>query len=275
VPDVLRISRRLFLAGAAGTLVAACSKGDDAQLLQFFGPQAAGNGVRMPFGRGSKEGILPTGGPSTMTFRIADSNGAAVGSTYKVKRHAQGLQRPYWPLVADLPQPGIYTVSTDSGPAVQVQTVEPSTLPYPKPGEKLPSVPTPTDANGQGVTPICTQTPACPLHAVSLDQALTTGKPTVLLIATPAFCQTAICGPVLNVLLQVQPAFADRATFIHAEVYKQPQVETTTLAPIVQSYGLDFEPSLFLVEADGTVQRRIDVIFDVDELTEALNQLVA
>jgi hypothetical protein len=58
-------------------------------------------------------------------------------------------------------------------------------------------------------------------------------------------------------------------------VYKQPQVEIKTLSPIVQAYGLDFEPSLFLVQADGTVQRRMDVIFDVDEVTEALNHLVA
>jgi hypothetical protein len=192
-----------------------------------------------------------------------------------VKRYTKGLQRPYWPLVADLTKPGIYTVSTDSGPAVQVQTVDPSTLPYPKPGGKLPSVPTPTTADTQGVTPICTQTPPCPLHAVSLDQALGSGKPTVLLIATPAFCQTAICGPVLSVLLQAHANFAGKATFIHAEVYKQPQVETKTLSPIVQAYGIDFEPSLFLVQADGTVQRRIDVIFDVDEVTEALNHLVA
>ena len=273
--DLVRISRRLFLAGTAGTLLAACAKSDDAQLLKFFGNQAAGTGVRMPFGRGSNEGIIPTGGPATMTFHIADDKGAAIGSTYKVKRYTKGLQRPYWPLVADLTKPGIYTVSTDNGPAVQVQTVDPSSIPYPKPGQKLPSVPTPTTADTRDVTPICTQTPPCPLHAVSLDQALGSGKPTVLLIATPAFCQTAICGPVLSVLLQAQANFADKATFIHAEVYKQPQVETKTLSPIVQAYGIDFEPSLFLVQADGTVQRRIDVIFDVDEVTEALNHLIA
>jgi hypothetical protein len=274
VPDLVRISRRLFLAGSAGAVLAACTKSDSEQLIQFFGAQAAGTGVRMPFGLGNKEGILTKGGPSTLTFRVADDKGGAIGSTFKVKRFTRGLQRPYWPLIADLPKPGIYTVTPDHGPAVQVQAVDPTTIPYPKAGEKLPAVPTPTTADGQGVTPICTRTPACPLHEVSLDQALTTAKPTVLLIATPAFCQTAICGPVLDVLLQAQSAVAGRANFIHAEVYKQPQVETKTLSPIVQSYGIDFEPSLFLVNADGTVQRRIDVIFDVDEVTEALHQLI-
>jgi hypothetical protein len=274
VSDLVRISRRLFLGATAATLVAACAKSNDDQLIQFFGPQAAGTGVRMPFGLGSKDGILTKGGPSTMTFRVADDKGSAIGSTYKVKRYTEGLQRPYWPLVADLTKAGIYTVSIDNGPAVQVQAVDPATIPYPKVGEKLPSVPTPTATDSQGVTPICTQTPVCPLHAVSLDQALTMGKPVVLLIATPAFCQTAICGPVLSVLLQAQSSFTDRATFIHAEVYKQPLVETKTLSPIVQSYGIDFEPSLFLVKADGTVQQRIDVIFDVSEVTQALNRLI-
>jgi hypothetical protein len=80
---------------------------------------------------------------------------------------------------------------------------------------------------------------------------------------------------VLDVLIEAKASVADKAVFVHAEVYKQPLVETDTLSPIVQSYGLDFEPSLFLVKTDGTVQRRIDVIFDVDEVTEALQQLVA
>jgi hypothetical protein len=276
VPHLVPLSRRLFLAGTAGALLAACAKSDSNQLIQFFGPQAAGAGVRMPFGLGSKkEAVLTKGGPSTITFRVADEQGAAIGSTYKVKRYTRGLQRPYWPLVADLPKPGIYTVSTGNGPSVQVQAVDPSSLKYPKAGQKLPAVTTPTAVDGQGVTPICTRTPACPLHDVSLDQALAMAKPTVLLIATPAFCQTSICGPVLDVLLEAKSSVADRATFIHAEVYKQPLVETNTLSPIVQSYGIDFEPSLFLVKADGTVQRRIDVIFDVDEVTEALKQLVA
>ena len=49
--------------------------------------------------------------------------------------------------------------------------------------------------------PICTAEPRCPLHTTSLDAAVAAGGPVALLVSTPKFCQVAICGPVLDVLL--------------------------------------------------------------------------
>ena len=46
--------------------------------------------------------------------------------------------------------------------------------------------------------PLCTQDPQCPLHSVSLDQVLGSGKPVAVMFATPARCQTQYCGPVLD-----------------------------------------------------------------------------
>src|SRR3546814_12918171 len=71
-----------------------------------------------------------------------------------------------------------------------------------KPGDAIPAVATPTPTDARGVNPICTAEPACPLHDVSLADALGEGRPIALLVATPAFCQIAICRPVLALLLE-------------------------------------------------------------------------
>src|SRR3546814_11078234 len=78
-----------------------------------------------------------------------------------------------------------------------------------KPGDAIPAVATPPPTDARGVNPICTAEPACPLHDVSLADALGEGRPIALLVATPAFCQIAICGPVLDVLLEATGGHPD------------------------------------------------------------------
>ena len=91
-------------------------------------------------------------------------------------------------------------------------------------------------------------------------------------MSTPAFCQIAICGPVLDVLLGVT---ADHPSirYLHAEVYAHPNEEIETKAPVVAELGLTFEPCLVLVGSDGVVVERLDTIFDEDEVTDALARL--
>ena len=63
--------------------------------------------------------------------------------------------------------------------------------------------------------------------------------------------------------------------FLHAEVYVDAGAATSfdRTTPIVQELGLDFEPALFLVDAEGVIRRRLDHIFDRSELEDELNAL--
>jgi hypothetical protein len=137
-------------------------------------------------------------------------------------------------------------------------------------------VDTPTTTDAAGVDPICTRTPPCDLHAVSLREALAAGGPIALSIATPEFCQTAICGPVLDLLIE---ALADYPTItgIHAEVYADPRGDDDPtaggLAPITDEFALTFEPTLYLVDATGTIVTRLDSVYDRVELREALDRI--
>jgi hypothetical protein len=143
----------------------------------------------------------------------------------------------------------------------------------PQVGATAPSVATPTTSNARGVNPICTRDPACPFHSIDLATALTTPKPTVLLIGTPLYCQTNICGPVLELLIDAA-SHRDDLQVIHAEVYANPtqvsSITQATHAPVVDAYGLPFEPCLFALRPGGMISQRLDLIWDRSELDAAL-----
>ena len=53
-------------------------------------------------------------------------------------------------------------------------------------------------------------TPNPAFYELSLPQALARSKPTVLLFATPAFCQTRFCGPAYEQMSELQSRYGDR-----------------------------------------------------------------
>jgi hypothetical protein len=291
------LSRRAFLAASAGAVVlAACSgssdepdSGTDAtstggsingalQTIQFFPDGVVGDqGLqRFPFGVGDADGVIEGDrGPGDLRATIVADDGTVVAESLVVKRHQQGLTRPYWPLVTEGLAVGIYDVRllTDDGiplPEATISVAPASAVVVKQPGQPMPALPTPSVDEPNGVDPICTDDPPCPLHTATLADALAAGgKGVVLLVGTPAYCETAICGPVLDLLLQIAPEYEDRFTFLHAEVYTDETLQESTLA--VRELGLTFEPSLFVVDARGTIAARLDVIYDEAELRATLD----
>jgi hypothetical protein len=272
-------------------LLGACGKSDGASttnstaassslaLAQFFGglPMfVPGGESRFPFGVADQDGLLPIERtPERLEVQILDPNGKALGDPVEVKRHANGLPRAYFPLLATIDEPGIYTARTEIdgvGAEMSIKVDARADVKVILAGDPMPAIETPTLANARGVNPICTSDPPCPLHDVTVAEALAAGSPIALLVATPAFCQLAICGPVLDVLLDVRSDHPD-VHFLHAEVYADPAHDLDTYAPVVAPLGLHFEPCLVLVGADGTVADRVDTIYDRTELGDRLAQL--
>ena len=288
------LSRREVLAAGAGLLVAAACGGSDddatgpptsagdattgAVLLKLFDANRlpAGNEVRLPFGIGDADGTPRTSGPPELELGIATEEGELV-TTLTAVRHGEGLPRSYYPVITTLPEPGIYRVRTiidGAGVEGAIQVVPPSEAPStPGPGDGMLPITTPTTTDPQGVDPICTRKPPCPLHDASLDDALQRGMPVAFLIATPAFCAVRICGPVVDVLAAELEAYGDRITMVHAEVFTNLEAEETTEA--VKAYEIVSEPVLYLAGADGVIRRRYDVIFDRAELRAGLDSLLA
>ena len=139
-------------------------------------------------------------------------------------------------------------------------------------GDRAPTAASPTPGSTLGVDPICTRDPMCELHGDSLDSVIGHGTPVAVLFATPARCTSQYCGPVLDSLLPLVPAYEGRIRFVHVEIFKD--LRTTDLVPTVTDWGLPSEPWLFGVAADGTIAARLDGAFGQDEMRSVLDELV-
>ena len=144
----------------------------------------------------------------------------------------------------------------------------------PQVGDPLPAVATPTTADPLGVDPLCTRAVPCPFHDLDLATVVGNGRPTVLLVATPGFCQTDICGPVVDLMIDAGET-RDDLDLIHCEVYVDPSEFASggfpDLVPAVEALALPFEPSLFVPDAAGIIVARLDTTFDRRELTDVLS----
>jgi hypothetical protein len=145
----------------------------------------------------------------------------------------------------------------------------------PAPGQKMPVVATPTTAHLRGANPLCSRRPKpCAMHAISLDTALKNGKPTVVVYAAPAYCQTELCGPDVEIVQSFATRFAGRANFIHVEAYRGATNPTNgKLAPELEAMHFESEPWLYLVDKSGVVSDRISGAFAASELATRLAKL--
>jgi hypothetical protein len=144
--------------------------------------------------------------------------------------------------------------------------------PVPAPGEPAPRVHTPTTDEVADVAEIDTRIPPSTLHEDDLADVL--GKePVVLLFATPALCQSRVCGPVVDVAEQVKNGHQDEAAFIQMEIYEDND-PNKGLRPQVRAYNLQTEPWLFVIDRKGRVSSRIEGAFSVAELEQALDGVI-
>lgn len=139
----------------------------------------------------------------------------------------------------------------------------------PRPGEKAPSIHTPTAADvGNDLSEITTRVP--PDHQNQVDYADVLGKePVVLLFATPQFCQSRVCGPVVDVAEQVKETDGGEAEFIHMEIFNDND-PGKGVRPQVRAFHLPSEPWLFVIDRRGTIQTAVEGAFGPELLTEAV-----
>ncbi|MFZ0547561.1 MAG: hypothetical protein WAM60_19090 [Candidatus Promineifilaceae bacterium] len=110
------------------------------------------------------------------------------------------------------------------------------------------------------------------LYQMTVADALKSGRPTVVTLATPAFCQTRICAPVVKSVEAVYDEYNEQANFIHLEIYKD--FQTLETADEVAEWGLPSEPWTFVVNSDGIITARLGGPVSPRELTEALTAIL-
>ena len=179
----------------------------------------------------------------------------------------------------DFNMPGMWVATVapvDGNPLAEVLFDVAENSSAPAVGEHAPIVPTPT----LDVLPIeqltTDTTPDVTFYAISLDDALASGKPTVLVFSTPAYCQTAMCGPLLDIVQQVAPQYPD-INFIHVEVFTEFWIDGFSPVSefVAQSAGpggfrLISEPWVFVISSDGVIIGRFEGVLAPEELSPLL-----
>jgi hypothetical protein len=145
-----------------------------------------------------------------------------------------------------------------------------STSPSPMPGQPAISVPTATLSNPRHANPICSRKPACTMHSAFLPDALTSGKPTVLTFAAPAYCVTETCGPVVDLVEAQHLRHGAAMNFIHVEAYIQPNSQ---LAAPLEAWKFDGEPWTYFIDSHGIVSSRLSGAFGGEEIAAAIAKL--
>src|SRR5436190_16802344 len=145
------------------------------------------------------------------------------------------------------------------------------TRPIPNVDDPAPRMTTPTVASvGGDIAKIDTRDPHDDMHDVNYADAL--GKrPIVLIFATPALCQSRVCGPVVDIAEQLKHSRPkDDVAWIHQEIYNNNNLNDG-LRPQMAKYHLQTEPWLFTINRHGKIAARLEGAFSADELQKAVN----
>lgn len=153
-----------------------------------------------------------------------------------------------------------------------------ATDPVPNVGEAAPPIETPTTEDAP-IEEIDTRTPPDDMHDVSFAD-VAGKKPAVLVFATPALCQTRVCGPAVDIAEEVRAETGDEVAFIHMEIYRDNTIKTgclegtrppeECLRPQILEYNLQTEPWAFVVDSDGKVAARLEGAYSKAELEQAV-----
>jgi hypothetical protein len=143
----------------------------------------------------------------------------------------------------------------------------------PKPGGKAPSIETPTaESVGGDLAKLSTRVPPDTQNKVNYAEVF--GKePILLLFTSPQFCQSRVCGPVVDVAQQAQHEFEGKANFIHMEIYNDND-PSKGVRPQVRQFHLPSEPWLFAIDREGVVSAAIEGAFGTQLMDKTVEKVV-
>ncbi len=127
------------------------------------------------------------------------------------------------------------------------------------------------------VSTIDTGNPPNDMHQVSIADAIAQRRPTLVIFASPAFCTSRICGPQVQVVQSLEPAYRDRLTFIHVEIWRdyKPDPTKKQFAQTVVDWRIQTEPWVFLIDPQGVIRSRFEGPASADELKAGIDRLLA
>ena len=118
-------------------------------------------------------------------------------------------------------------------------------------------------------------------YELSILDAIEADAPAVIAFVTPAFCQTATCGPTIEKVKEVAANHPEGVNFVHVEPYLM-QMKDGYLQPLLseegwlqsapwtERWGLRTEPYVVVIDAAGLVRAKFEGAITTEELEDAL-----
>jgi len=187
--------------------------------------------------------------------------------------------RGLYTATVDFDEPGTWRGSVHSGVDDPPTRVIPFTVfeksRTPSVGESAPAVPTPTLPQEDLRAITSDPDPDRRFYTTSLDAALESGRPTVVVFATPAWCETATCGPMLEIVKGLADSY-QAVNFVHVEIYENPndaEFDSLQVVDAVEVWGLPSEPWTFVIDAAGRISAKFEGTLDENELIAELEKM--
>ena len=180
----------------------------------------------------------------------------------------------------DLSEPGLYwAVATPRAEGIELLGIQAfgtfevlEQAIAPTVGDLAVASETPTLDNAPAAELTTLEPPAEELLRHSVAASLADRVPFVVTFATPAFCQTRVCGPVVETVDEARASFESNGIrFIQVEIYNDNDPDAG-VNEWVQEWGLPSEPWTFLVDAEGIIQERFEGAMSPAELAEAIER---
>lgn len=112
------------------------------------------------------------------------------------------------------------------------------------------------------------------MHDLTIADAIAAARPAVVAFATPAYCESRLCAPVMDTVMDpLYAAYHDRAAFIHVEPYVLRDMRAGFIqnaAPAAREWRIQSEPWIFVIGRDGKVAAKFQGVIARDEVEAAL-----
>ena len=128
-------------------------------------------------------------------------------------------------------------------------------------------------------------TPDPELYQMTIPQAVSSGSPSIVVFASPALCTSPTCGPQVETVQEIKESYRDQASFIHVEVYDNPDeirgdLSVARYSPVVDAWGLtkieDYfnESWVFILDREGRIVLKYQGFAPAEELEQDLLQVL-
>lgn len=244
-------------------------------------------------------------GPVRLTFLIVDGRGGVVTRPTARIWIARGLEeRPFSRTTArseeigvegsdpadakaifvttlQLGKPGTYWVLAEPVGGRKIQAVGTVVVKErtaaPDVGDRVPASETPTLAStGDDLAALTTaKAPDLELYRKSIADSVRDGSRFVVVFATPKYCTSRTCGPVVDVVSTVRRKHETSGLrFVHVEIYEDNDPAKGTNR-WVDEWKLPTEPFTFVVDRTGIVRAKLEGAFSTAELEAAVKRVAS